>query len=185
MERTKGGNIALRRVDVPDAVEPGESFEAVATVSNGAAFINPWDGDKCGLAPPGYKLNVVFEGPDGTTIEKGPDCLGTTEIGANEKEYRAVFDAPESGRAEVDAHVRMENSGKTTGVVSASANVSEDAPTSSSPPGGSSNSGLPDFDGGNGGGGPLAQVNGLMTMVVVVMLIGALIESGALGGASG
>ncbi|WP_254272174.1 hypothetical protein [Haloarcula marina] len=73
MTETKGGNIILRRVDVPDHVDPGESFEVDALVSNGAAYINPWDGDKCGLAPPGYTIEVDFHGPDGATRTKGAD----------------------------------------------------------------------------------------------------------------
>lgn len=143
--RTKGGNIILSDVRVPDYVEPGESFEVEAVVSNGAAYINPWDPDKCGLAPPGYKIAVEFEGPDGRTITKRA-CHTTTEVGTRDVTYTATFSAPESGSARVEAKVRMRGSGKETPVVSASADVTEQSPEQSDGP--------TPGDGDGGGGNP-------------------------------
>ena len=112
---TKGGNIILRRVDTPDRVSPGEGYEIDVTVSNGAAYINPWDPDKCGLAPPGYKINVVIVGPNGERRESGEVCHTTTEIGSREETYSFELVAPETeDYAEVEAHVELVGSGKQT-----------------------------------------------------------------------
>ncbi|WP_254272194.1 hypothetical protein [Haloarcula marina] len=146
MTETKGGNIILRRVDVPDHVDPGESFEVDALVSNGAAYINPWDGDKCGLAPPGYTIEVDFHGPDGATRTKGPMCHTTTEVGTRDETYTATFTAPEDGgEVEIEANVRLPGSGMETGTESAVLTVAEGHVPTPEPPGDDSN--------GDGGGG--------------------------------
>jgi len=147
-ESTKGGNIILRSLSVPDDVEPGETFRAEAEVSNGAAYINPWDPDKCGLAPPGYKLEVVFEGPGGQSVVKGPACQPTTEVGTNDETYSATFTAPTAGRARVEVFVRLPGSGKRTQAIDASASVSEGEPAAPDYPGDDGDRG----DGGDGGG---------------------------------
>lgn len=87
----------------------------------------------------------------------------------------------------MSAYVRLATSGKETERISATSAVTEDAPREPAPNGEEDDSGndINPFNDDDGGGGPLGQINGLMTMVVVVMLIGALMESGALGGASG
>ena len=122
---TKGGNIILRRVDTPDRVSPREGYEIDVTVSNGAAYINPWDPDKCGLAPPGYKLNVVIVGPNGERRESGEVCHTTTEVGSREETYSFELVAPESeDYAEVEAHVELVGSGKQTDSVASELLVS-------------------------------------------------------------
>jgi hypothetical protein len=133
--RTKGGNIILSDVRVPDYVEPGESFEVEAVVSNGALAIAPWDPDYCGnySTDEGYKIAVEFEGPDGRSVTKR-DCIGMTEVGTRDVTYTATFTAAQSGAARVEALVRMPGSGKETAVVSASADVTEQAPEQSDGP---------------------------------------------------
>jgi len=141
---TKGGNIILRRVSVPDQVDPGEPYEVNVQVSNGASYINPWEPDKCGLAPPGYKLTVVLRGPSGERLTKGPVCHTTTEIGTRDETYSFTVTAPQSGRAEVSAYVEMENSGKRTDKLETSTIVS-------STPAAQPDSGGGDDGGGSGG----------------------------------
>lgn len=175
--RTKGGNIVLRDVRVPDSVRPGESFTAEAEVSNGAAYINPWDPDKCGLAPPGYKIAVEFEGPDGRTVTK-PACHTTTEVGSRDVTYSADFTAPDSGAARVEAKVRMRGSGKETAVVSASADVTDQAPEEPDDPtsgGGGNPWDLPD-----GGDNPIPDGGDVGLGVVLALLLvgGVLLTSG-------
>jgi hypothetical protein len=127
-KKAKGGNVILRDVRVPDYVRPGEAFQAEADVSNGAAYINPWDPDKCGLAPPGYNIAVKFDGPDGRTVTKRA-CHTTTEVGTRDKTYTATFTAPQDGTsAYVSANVILSGSGQQTGELSASAAVTQSTP---------------------------------------------------------
>lgn len=142
---TKGGNIILRRVSVPDQVDPGEPYEVDVKVSNGAVFINPWDNDRChGDAYDGYKLKVVLTGPNGEELTKGPVCHLRTSIGTKDETYTFTVEAPQSGRAEVSAYVEMEKSGKRTDALEASTVVS--STPAEQPDTGSSD------DGGGGGG---------------------------------
>lgn len=122
---TKDGNIILRSVDVPNQVDPGEPFDVDVEVSNGAAYINPWDPDKCGLAPPGYKLRVVLDGPSGEELTKTA-CHTTTEAHTRDETYRFTVSAPDAGRAEVEAHVEMRGSRKRTDTLEASTLVSDE-----------------------------------------------------------
>jgi len=140
---TKGGNVILRRVSVPDQVDPGEPYEVDVKVSNGAGFINPWDPDRChGDAYDGYKLSVVLEGPNGEALTKGPVCHFRTTIGTKDETYTFTIDAPESGRAEVSAYVQLEHSGKRTDALEASTLVSDEQAAQPDPG--------PSDDGGNG-----------------------------------
>lgn len=126
-QRAKGGNIRLDEVRVPDTVRPGQTFTAEVDVSNGAKYINPFDGDKCGLAPPGYKINVEATGPDGEAKDDD-DCLGTTEVGVRTRTYTFDFTAPQSGEATVSANVTLRDSGEETGPERDTAEVSASAP---------------------------------------------------------
>jgi len=131
-ETTKGGNVILRNVRIPDTVEPGETFAAKADVDNGAAFINLLDPDQCnpGTLNTGYNLSVKFEGPDGTVKEDGPACHGVTENGSQREEYSKDFTAPmDADQATVKAWVVMRDSGKTTDAMSDTAEVSTEDPT--------------------------------------------------------
>jgi len=163
-ESVKSGNIILRDVSLPDDVAPGETFRVEAEVSNGAAYINPWDPDKCGLAPPGYSIEVVFEGPGGQSVVKGPDCLTTTEVGTRDRTYSATFTAPTAGRARVEAYVRLPGSGKRTQAMDASASISEGAPA------------VPDDpdDGGDGGGGSGPDIEGSAKWIGIAIVAVAL-----------
>jgi hypothetical protein len=154
MTETKSGNVILREIDVPNQVAPGETFEATVTVSNGAGYINPLDGDKCGLVPPGYKIEVVCEGPDGT--RSTDDCITTTEVGTRDEQYEFVFTAPSGGEnsTTVEAHVEMRGSGMSTDDETATVTVSDSAPAQSDSEGDSDNPfDLPSFGSGGGGGG--------------------------------
>ncbi len=155
MTETKSGNVILREVAVPNQVAPGETFEATVTVSNGAGYINPLDGDKCALAPPGYKIEVVCEGPNGAT-RSTDDCITTTEIGTRDEEYEFVFTAPSGANSTtVEAHVEMRGSGMATDDETATVTVSDSAPAESDSDGGSSDNpfDLPSFGSGGGAGG--------------------------------
>jgi len=170
---TKGGNVGLRRVSAPNQVDPGEPFQVDVEVSNGAAYINPWDPDKCGLAPPGYKIEVVLKTPAGETLSKGPLCHTTTEVGTRDVTYTFTVDAPDDpgGRAEVEAHVELAESGKRTDAVEASTLVSDEAASQPSDPGGGGG-GLPDDlpGGGDGGTGPLPDSIGGQVDRAVLLL---------------
>lgn len=149
-KRTKGGNVILRRVRTPDNVRPGESFEVEVDVSNGAAFIGPLEPDKCGLAPPGYKIEVVAIGPKGETQTKD-DCITTTEVGTRDETYSFTFQAPETtGQWSVGGNVRMRGSGKETGRVGGSLTVTNSPPKDAAA---ESDSGSSRQDNGDGGGG--------------------------------
>ena len=183
---TKGGNIILRRVSVPDQVDPGEPYEVNVQVSNGASYINPWEPDKCGLAPPGYKLTVVLRGPSGERLTKGPVCHTTTEIGTRDETDSFTVTAPQSGRAEVSAYVEMENSGKRTDKLEASSLVASEAPAqpdtgSSDDGGGGGGSGL--FDGSPdptpGGGTSFDTYAEGAGLLIVLLAIAWLADSGA------
>ncbi|WP_436924956.1 hypothetical protein [Halosimplex amylolyticum] len=132
-ETTKGGNVILRNVRVPDTVEPGETFTAEADVDVGGVFVNPLDPDHCNNASgagAGYTLSVEFEGPDGTVKEAGPTCQLMTEVGENRSTYSKDFTAPMyDEQATVSARVVMRDSGKSTDEMSDTAEVSRDAPT--------------------------------------------------------
>jgi|GEM_PF-5040512 len=157
MSSTKGGNIILSRVSAPDNVEPGESFTVEALVSNGAAYINPWDPDKCGLAPPGYTLEVVFSGPGGERTA-GPACHTTTEIGTRDETYTATFTAPESGgTVDVEAEVVLPGSGKSTSAEGDTVTVTSTRPEEPEDPGSNSSGGS---GGGGGGGGGMPNFSG-------------------------
>lgn len=185
MTSTKGGNIILRRVDAPDSVDPGQTFEVEAKVSNGAAYINPWDPDKCGLAPPGYKLEVEFYGPNGATRTVGPACHTTTEVGTRDETYSATFTAPETeGEVRVEANVRLVNSGKQTGTESATVTVSSGYVPGPEEPGGDDggsddNSGnpLPEF--GNGSGTQLKLAAAGLGVLVLLWLLAPYAQLGA------
>lgn len=119
---TKGGNVILRDVRVPDQVSPGETFEVEAEVANGALAINPWDPDACtddSLDDAAYELVVDFNGPNGETRQDGPFCLAITELGTKDTIKTATFTAPStSGTETIGANVRLPGSGKETGEVS-------------------------------------------------------------------
>lgn len=125
-ESTKDGNVILRSISVPDRVEPGETFQAEALVSNGAAWIGPFDPDFCD-SNDGYRLSVVFEGPEGQRQVDGPKCHGLTAVRSKDETYSATFTAPQTGTATVEAFVRLPGSGKETGTVADSATVSATA----------------------------------------------------------
>jgi len=143
-ESTKSGLLILQDVRVPDNVEPGAAFDVEALVRNKAYGIFPWDPDLCQTG--GYEIEVVFEGPGGQSVVKGPTCHGTTEIGSKDKTYSATFTAPNSGRARVECYVRLPGSGKRTQEVTASAAVTEYSPDQPTDPGESDGS-----DGSDGG----------------------------------
>ncbi|PSQ06133.1 hypothetical protein BRC97_07070 [Halobacteriales archaeon QS_6_71_20] len=147
---TKGGNIILRRVSVPDQVDPGEPYEVDVKVSNGAWSIGPWDPDKCNNVPPGYKIRVVLTGPHGEELTKTA-CHTTTEIGTRDETYTFSVSAPEAGRAEVEAYVEMRGSGKRTDALEASTLVSDEQAAQpdpgSSDDGGGGNDFIPDPSG--------------------------------------
>jgi hypothetical protein len=186
-ETTKGGNIILSDLRLPDEVRPGETFSAEAVVKNGAAYINPFDGDKCGLAPPGYKLEVVFSGPNGREKVKGPDCLGTTEIGSRSRTYSATFTAPKSGLTAVDVLVRLPGSGKKTSPLRETAPVSTTGTENPDSPGSDGSGGGGWFgDGASGdnssGSGPFADLENAANIgaaLVVLLVIAWVLDSGA------
>jgi hypothetical protein len=183
-ETTKGGNIILSDLRIPDEVRPGETFTAQAVVKNGAAAIGPFDPDKCGLVPPGYKLKVVFTGPDGRENVKGPDCLGTTEIGSRSRTYEATFTAPESGLARVDALVRLPGSGKETSPLREETPVSTTATETPDAPGDSGSGGgwLDDSPDAPDGSGPFSELEGaasVATVLIVLVAVAWALDSGA------
>lgn len=186
-ETTKGGNIILRDVRVPDSVAPGEAFDVEVDVSNDAKFINPFDPDKCGIDPEGYKIEVVIEHGAETRV-KGPDCITMAVIGSKDKTYRATFTAPYvSGPSEVSAHVRMVGSGKQTREMEAATTVTEGAPSQPTDPGGNdSGGGGIDWPGGDGGSGnPLDGLDdAAMALVIIAFLLVAAKMSDAVGGSS-
>ena len=180
-----------------------------SSVSNGAAYISVADADDCKQNhTAGYSLEVVFE-VNGQQRVAGPACHLTAAIGSLTETYSKTFTAPTSGEVEVSAWVRLPGSGSETDPMTRHVTVSSDDPTEA-PPAADLDSGnypwLNDdgdgstsddsnntsnggffaslFGGGGGGSGPLGQVQGLMAMVVVVMLIGVVMQSGAVGGAS-
>lgn len=151
---TKRGNVILSNVEIPDRIEPGEAFEANATVKNGAAAIGPFDPDRCGGTPVGYKISVEFDGPGFQHRTDGPKCHSITSIGANAREYSATFIAPDFGdEVSVSAEVVMGGSGKRTGEMSDTAALSAEPAETPSDPGDDVSGGWFEFFDGSSGGG--------------------------------
>lgn len=161
MTETKSGNVILRGVSVPNQVAPGETFEATVTVSNGAGYINPLDEDKCSLVPPGYKIEIVCDGPDGS--RSTDDCITTTEVGTRDETYTFVFTAPDANSTTVEAHVEMRGSGMETGEETATVVVSDSAPEESDS--GSDSSSNPFWGGSESGSGDDSGGGGLLSVV--------------------
>ena len=152
---TKSGNVILRRVSTPNRVSPGDGYEVEVKVSNGAAYINPWDPDSCGDSEPGYKLRVVLEGPDGSTYAKGPTCHLAALVATGDEVYTFELQAPEeAGEHEVSAHVEMVGSGKETGEETSTFLVSADESEEATNPGGDPGDDLPAYGDADGDGTP-------------------------------
>jgi hypothetical protein len=175
-ESTKGGNVILRRVSVPDHVDPGEAFEVDVKVEVGGAYVDPWDPDKCGPAEDGYRIEVVLD-TDAGRLTKGPTCQLITEIGETEQIYTFSAMAPISGRAEVEAHLRLPGSGKQTDSVEASALVTDEPPEEANDPGnGNSNDENGDPNNGNNPlndlfGGSLGQLKWVVVLALIAWVL--------------
>jgi hypothetical protein len=177
-ESTKGGNVILRSVTVPDNVDPGDPVEVEAQVENGAAVIGPFDPDRCAgdTMDPGYHTTVEFEGPDGTVKTAGPTCLKGAAVGTGETDFTRSFYGLPAGDHRFSARVVMRDSGKSTDWMSDSTVVSENTvqspeDTENSTPGDdseddNSNDPLPDVNAGLSGIGAL--VVGVVVLVVIL-----------------
>jgi len=114
MTQAKGGNITLE-LNAPETVEPGQAVEVVATVHNGALYVNPWEPDRC-PGEGGYRVRLDMEGPAGETRSKGPMCVRMVNIGTGTEELRETFSAPDSpGEYSVSANAVLPGSGSETG----------------------------------------------------------------------
>ena len=190
---TKGGNVILRDVRAPSEVDPGQTFEVEADISNGALAISPWDADACTDNPgndAAYSMQVEFSGPGGATREAGPFCLAITELGTNDTTKTATFTAPStSGTYDVAANVRLDGSGSETGEVSETVTVS--GTEAVEPPSNDDGDGGADWGGDDGDGdGPdtptwgqdgqmLKLAAGGVALLVVLMVLAPYADIGA------
>lgn len=134
----KGGNLFLRKANVPEEVAPGGVVDIDTTVSNGALLISSFDPDSCvndanpctkGPFETGgycYELTVSPEwtGDDST----GPTCIHTTEIGTADQDRRWTFTAPQqTGDFNVTFRLEVLGSGEFE-TLTRSITVTEEAP---------------------------------------------------------
>lgn len=188
-ETTKGGNVVLRSVSVPDTVAPGERFTVEATVRNGAAYIDPFDPDGCNVGASesrGYELEVNFDGPGRQEATDGPACHKSAVVGVNEVVYSTTFQAPETeGPEAVSATVKLLESGKETAAVSDRLTVTENAPSQPEDRDGQGDTGPIFGDGSSdpnapGGSGPFSDLEGTANIVVgLIVVVAWALDSGA------
>ena len=119
---TKGGNVLLKDVSLPGSVEPGESLVAEVTVKNRAAWINPFDGDRCNNPFAGYKMRIGYLTPSGETKYTNEKCVAGD--GSSQTWSVEGLTAPEEeGSHDFEAWVEMTGSGKTTDSITQSFSV--------------------------------------------------------------
>ncbi|GAB7012042.1 hypothetical protein [Halolamina salina] len=139
---TKGGNVVLKELALPDSVEPGEMAEAQIRVKNRAIVINPLDGDRCNNPVAGYKMRAGLTLPSGETVYTNEKCVAGD---FSNHTWAKTFEVPDDGGDyTVEAWVEMTGSGKTTDTLEQSLSIT------STPPETPDDGGSDDNDGGNG-----------------------------------
>lgn len=184
---TKGGNVVLNSVRTKKSVRPGEDFEVEVDVSNGATYIGPLDPDGCGdpangctktpvVESAGYCVNIEFYVNGEKIAESGNDCLHAGLVGAPTGSKTWVVTAPEAeGKIEVGANVVLDGSGKETGVVNKTVNVTGSEPTEAP-------TRDPSLDNPLGGGGN-GNGNGGITSMIIQNPVKSAVAAGAIGAA--
>lgn len=117
----------LSDLDLPsEAVAPGAPVEAQVTITNGAAFITPFDEDGCDAGSSrGYKTVTTLD-VDGLETQTERQCVGIAAVGVNKVTHRFSFMAPEdTGDYSVTARLALEGSGLATAGMHDTFTVSE------------------------------------------------------------
>jgi hypothetical protein len=130
-ESTKGGNVVLKNVHVPDSPRPGSLMTVEAVAENHAKVISPWgDADRCGTTPPGYRVEAEFRLPDGSIVTEGPACISNTDLPGADHTFDTDVAAPESeGQHEIQARLTLPGSGRQTGWMSQTFHFPADSAT--------------------------------------------------------
>lgn len=126
-EYTKGGNLGITGLNVPDNPRPGEAKKIIVDVENTAAFIGPFDDDKCiKNATKGYDVDIIVELPDGSQRPTNT-CLLKGGIATNAITIEEPFTVPSTeGEYTVRAKLELEGSGKSTAWVEEAVMVTRD-----------------------------------------------------------